>query len=186
MTRFVIESIKIGDGEVREEIIETTPEEDAFYAEVRNLISKLSDSEDVTVLVLRAHLIIEQLIIRITESLVRNPEHIRKANRLQFATRIIFLRSLAKPLIQSDNSFWKSIDLLNRLRNDLAHKLDLPSLEKDIDAFVAQAAPTLQLSNRPSFSRLSRINKLKRCLNGLCNFTSGMLAVTWQERSRGA
>lgn len=83
MAKFVIESVTLGDAEVRQEIVETTPEEDAFYAEVRGLISKLPESEDVTVLVLRAHLIMEQLIIKITEALVRNPEHIRRANRLQ-------------------------------------------------------------------------------------------------------
>ena len=50
-----VEKVGLGDAEVRQEVVETTPEEDAFYAEVRGLISKLPESEDVTVLVLRAH-----------------------------------------------------------------------------------------------------------------------------------
>ncbi|HVL08419.1 MAG TPA: hypothetical protein VM512_04595 [Burkholderiaceae bacterium] len=186
MAKFVIESVTIGDAEVREEIVETTPEEDAFYADIRGLIAKLQDSEDTTILVLRAHLVIEQLVIRITESLVKNPEHLRKANRLQFSTRLLFLRSLARPLLRDDDAYWKSIELLNGIRNDLAHKLDVPTLDRDIDAFIAKVSPILQLSVRPSFVRLTRINKLKRCLKGLCEFTSGMLAIIWQDRSHGA
>ncbi|RBP53586.1 hypothetical protein [Arenicella xantha] len=186
MTKFVIQSVNIGDEEVQEIIVDTTPQEDEFYADIRELIAKLPESEDVTIFVLRAHLVIEQLVIRMTESLVRNPQHIRKANRLQFSTRVLFLRSLVKPLIQSDDSFWGSINLLNGLRNDLAHKLDIPALEKDIDSFIELAASTLQMSSRPGFDSLVRIDKLKACLKGLCEFTSGVLAVTWQERQSGA
>ncbi|MGH9439733.1 MAG: hypothetical protein ACRD22_18100 [Terriglobia bacterium] len=186
MPRLLIESVDIADGNVREELVETTPEDDAFYADIRDLIAKLPDSDEVTILILRAHLVIEQLVIRITESLVRNPEHLQKATRLHFSTRLIFLRSLAKPLMHADASYWRSLESLNGMRNNLAHKLDAPSFESSVDTFIAETASILQLSFRPGFKGLHRTSKLKRCLEGLCKFTAGILAATWQERNHGA
>ena len=67
--------------------------------------------------VLRADLITEQLVIRATNALVKNPRPLSKATRLPFPTRVLFLRSLMPA--GGDGAFrWRSIDLLNESRND--------------------------------------------------------------------
>ena len=78
------------------------PEEEAYYAHIRGLLGKLPDGDDPLLLVLRAHLIVEQLVIQTTLGLVRNPDVLAKATRLNFSTRLLLLRSLLQPLIEAE------------------------------------------------------------------------------------
>lgn len=77
-------------------------------------------TDDVTLIVLRGHLLIEETLVELAQTLFPSPQRLPK--KLGFYNLACIVRA-ADPL-RSDNSCWDMILKLNELRNDLAHHLD--------------------------------------------------------------
>lgn len=111
---------------IKQKLDELFKEQDANWERYRNL---LPDSEEVELIVLKGHLIIEEMLYRLATKLAHNPEHLDAA-RLTFKQLCCVVRSqLFLPLMDTG---WDAIAVLNSLRNKLAHNLEPRDIDKHI------------------------------------------------------
>ena len=94
---------------------------------------------DLTLLVLKAHLLFEELLRDFLKKQLRHPETIQGA-RLSFAQVLKLAQALASTL-EPDDWRWKALVELNRLRNSLAHEFESESSEAIVERFVALVGP---------------------------------------------
>jgi hypothetical protein len=97
-------------------------------------------TEDPTYLVLKAHLLAEEVLYRFIESQAHRPEVLSEA-RLGFAQLIALCRSFHS-YSKEDWWGWAALKKLNSLRNILAHNLEPKDLRDrivDFSVFVADA-----------------------------------------------
>ena len=91
------------------------------------------DETDRVLVVLKGHLLVEELLREYIKARVTNHKYLDDA-RLTFHQCLCIARSLSN---NNDNSkLWKSIKLLNTLRNKLAHSLEPNDIDNKIDEFV--------------------------------------------------
>jgi hypothetical protein len=102
---------------------------------VKQLLGK---TDDLASLVLRGHLVLEELLFAAVEAHCQQPKHLTKA-RLRFPQLVLLLRALEKiPVLPEE--YWEALLELNALRNSLAHKLEPKDLESRISSFAARLA----------------------------------------------
>ena len=92
--------------------------------------SLLPKSADIELIILKGHLIIEDMLKALIISFCNYPAHINSA-RLSFSQAYHVARALQK--FPEDKFLWQAIALLNKLRNMLAHKLEPCDLEENIN-----------------------------------------------------
>lgn len=91
-------------------------------------------SSDITLVVLKGHLLIEENINVLIAKHCWLPENIKKAN-LQSEQKIKIAQALSH--FYAIPYFWQSITSLNSLRNELAHNLDSDKIRSKALSFVA-------------------------------------------------
>ena len=97
-----------------------------------------SHLEDLTLIVLRGHLLIEELLNEILESICDAPKYIENAN-LSFFQKIQLCRSFQRRNVKGvliDDDPWESLVVLNTLRNKLAHNLEPSGINERVDDFI--------------------------------------------------
>jgi hypothetical protein len=99
-------------------------------------LSQLSQTSDPTLLVLRSHLLLEEIIHAAIASAMRDPAHLP---RLQFAQSVAILKALSG--VHPADRTWHFLSRLGALRNHLSHSLETSALERDIDALIKIVAP---------------------------------------------
>lgn len=97
---------------------------DEQWERYRQLLPK---SEDVSLVVLKGHLIIEEMLYSIAEKYCANPKPLADA-RLSFAQLLHVVQALIK--LPLGETCWKAIGLLNSIRNSLIHNLEPKELEQ--------------------------------------------------------
>lgn len=101
----------------------------------------LKTSDDLVAVVLRGHLVFEEILFRVVQTHCLSPEHLGDA-KLRFFQLVALARSLEKvPAIPE--STWRALGELNSLRNALAHNLESASVEERVARFVRAARPNL-------------------------------------------
>jgi hypothetical protein len=126
----------------------------------------LRGADDLVAVVLRGHLVFEEILFRVVQTHCVAPEHLAGA-RLRFVQLIALARSLEKiPAIPETT--WQALAELNSLRNALAHSLEPASLEERVGRFVTTARP----GARPQGSDSS-----KEAVSGALHFLLGQLQV---------
>jgi hypothetical protein len=103
--------------------------------DLQNLLNQLP-SGDESLIVLKGHLIAEQLVRRYIEILSPNPTPVLELNRLSFATLVTIARSCSKANVGIQDLVWIPLGLLNTLRNWMAHDLDEKAHAKHIDRLI--------------------------------------------------
>jgi hypothetical protein len=81
----------------------------------------LSD-DDLLVIILRGHLIIEAELTDIYQRLLKNPAALESGGTLGFSLKLRLVRALAGDDALPDE-MWVALRELNKVRNELAHKL---------------------------------------------------------------
>jgi hypothetical protein len=94
---------------------------------------------DLTFLVLKAHLLFEELLRDFLKKQFRHPEVMQGA-RLSFAQVLKLAQALATTL-EPDDWRWKALIELNRLRNSMAHEFEAESSETLVARLVALVGP---------------------------------------------
>ena len=96
------------------------------------VMKHLPQDGELSLIVLKDHLLVEELLFILVQSAVKYPEAINSAN-LSFYN----LASIAKALFYEGRlgPVWDAIFELNTLRNTLAHNLEPPDLEKKLRRF---------------------------------------------------
>ena len=94
--------------------------------------SLIPDTDDISLIILKGHLIIEEVLYNLLQEHCVSPEYLDKSN-LKFSQLMWILRSLLRlPLLEP---VWGAISTINTLRNKLSHNLEPQDLEKYITEF---------------------------------------------------
>ena len=86
---------------------------------------------DLTLIVLKGHLLIEEQLIALVERNLKQPSAIKKfslANRYSLAKAMYYEKE--------NDSIWRSLKILNNLRNHLSHDLEANELERKAKEFL--------------------------------------------------
>jgi hypothetical protein len=148
---------------------------DAFFKENVESWRKLADehfpdTDDFTTVVLKAHLILEQYLTRLISRYCRVPKYLEAA-RLTFWQRIQLAKAFLFCPVPSE--IWRGLELLNSIRNDVAHNLSPGKLAGHIAQ--VRGLPMCAPSNKGDEQRLLKSDSgVIKCLFGFC---SGSLQV---------
>lgn len=87
----------------------------------------MPDTEDLSLIVLKGHLLVEEMLTELLEHILPFPQHIEALN-LRFSHKVSIVRAACKH--EENNKAWNLINTLNKTRNELIHNLEPPKLEK--------------------------------------------------------
>jgi hypothetical protein len=128
-------------------------------------------SNDVALVVLKGHLLLEESVNRLLASLLRQPEAIEGAN-----LRLHQKLCLIKALFPVDPDMMEAAEKLNTMRNRLAHHLDYPQIEAQVRDFLSlcEAPKDPDEPDDPGTEAEPIIRRLRRALAFLCGGFAGM------------
>jgi len=126
----------------------------------------LPDSDDLTLIVLKGHLLIEEEINSLLAQELKDSDSLFKA-RPSFSIKIAILRAVFGKKRASQLNI-NAIDKLNTLRNDMAHNLSSSKLDKKLEAFIN----SMEITDL-NFSDMQLHVKLKICIRKLSARTIG-------------
>ena len=92
---------------------------------LEHFIKQINDIDELAMVVLKGHLVIEQVLTRIISKYVHHSNYVPG---LTFDNRVRLARSMS--LDQADNSMWNLILAVNQLRNKVAHSLESKERQK--------------------------------------------------------
>ena len=98
-------------------------------------------TSDLTLIILKGHLLLEQMLTSIISHYCSSSDHIIKA-QLRFPQKISLVRALLSTPTSKDA--WETLALINTIRNDLSHNLEPPKLKEHLAAAKKLA---LQIEN---------------------------------------
>lgn len=87
----------------------------------------LFEIKDLDLLILKGHLLIEELMTKTIEKLVFHPKYLNKI-QLSYTNKIYISRSISWSHV--DNSTWHIIEKVNKLRNEVSHSLSSPKIHQ--------------------------------------------------------
>jgi hypothetical protein len=99
----------------------------------KRFLEKMPRTSDLTLLVLKGHLLIEELVNSTIDGLLPNPAALRAA-QLDCYQRIRLLMAMVPDLGFHDTL--EAFEKLNRIRNKFGHMLEPPQIEDRIKAFI--------------------------------------------------
>lgn len=104
------------------------------FGDFARLLEHLPDYHEPAILILlKGHLLIEELLRTYIEQSVPNPSAIRQDDLL-FAKCLMLCRAFTPP----DKNFWAfdAAEQLNSVRNEIAHELTSDKLQKKLETFI--------------------------------------------------
>lgn len=112
-----------------------TKDSHQYFQELKTHLPMVKDP---TVVILRGHLLIEDLLDRLIAANLKNTHAIQNA-RLTFFQKLC----MAQGIIGSSNKddMWKPIEALNRLRNTISHNLPDETMSKKLDPVLEAFFP---------------------------------------------
>ena len=137
-----------------------------FQARFRRLLPR---STDLTLIILKGHLLAEEIINELLFCLLKTPTALEKT-KLNFNTKLCFIRSLI-PKNSLCHAF-DAVEKLNTLRNKLAHHLEPVDLDNLINSFL-RTLEDPDPSLIEDYKKEPTHRRLKRCISGLCGMLSG-------------
>ena len=100
-------------------------------AKKNRFVEHIIGDDEITLLTLKGHLLVEEELDEIIRNKCRSPEHLGKVGFPFYAKA-----RLARALVGGDAPVWGCIDALNSLRNELAHKLQSQKLQGKLRNFI--------------------------------------------------
>lgn len=94
---------------------------------------KVLKTDDLTLLVLKGHLFIEEILGSIIKTIVTH-ENIVDTARLNFSQKAIMARAMCWD--QHNNEVWAYIASINSLRNEMAHSLDSDRVKTKLNGLI--------------------------------------------------
>ena len=98
---------------------------------------QLRNIDDVAQIVLKGHLVMEEVITESIQTFLLHKEFVEGA-RLQFHQKLQLCRAMS--VSDQKNSMWNLLAAINSLRNHLSHSLDLSERSKRIEALNSNFA----------------------------------------------
>ena len=125
----------------------------------------MPETDDVTLIVLKGHLLVENILFVLTESAFAHPQYLDSV-RLSFHQLANIVRAAVPQ--RSDDPAWQLIFKLNSLRNDLAHKLESDTRQSRITELInldLQVQPTPGMTyDKSGDSSLSEAERLRQTI----------------------
>jgi hypothetical protein len=141
----------------------------------------LPRSSDLTLVVLKGHLLMEEQVDGLISDLLPNPDALEQA-RPNLYIRLRLARALLSPGTLGE--LLDAAEKLNSLRNKLVHRLEPPEIAHHVDDFIRPLedpdAPIAEFESQPVARRL------KRCIALLCGSFSGFRQGYGAARARAA
>ncbi len=136
----------------------------------KRLFELLTSDDDLVTLVLRGHLVIEELLFSAIAAHCNDPEFLKKAN-LKFSQLIPLFRALEKLPVMNETD-WGVLNELNSLRNALAHNIEPANISVRTERLVLMILGTegVKILGNP----LSSKESLKQAL---CHFFGKLSAI---------
>jgi hypothetical protein len=136
----------------------------------------MPDTDDLALIVLKGHLLVEEMLVELSHLLLPNAAFLDEAN-LRFHQLAHIIRA-AEPTKPHDNS-WSLILALNSLRNELVHNLEPPKLEKRLQVLFAiagdvQAYGDIQI-DKSRDSELETDERLRQAVIDCMQFLRGLV-----------
>jgi hypothetical protein len=153
----------------------SSPDTFEFMARHEALFAKHLDGElDEQALILKAHLLLEELLRDFCTRSVSHPNHLRKA-RLSFNQTVQLARSLCTLSNPAFDWAWSVVEHLNKMRNLMAHELEpdqakFEECRKKIIAAVLSAATPSDIESNANLKEL----------RGSLSFSCGVMATVLQ------
>jgi hypothetical protein len=136
----------------------------ASEEQILRYMRMLAKVDDQTLVILKGHLLLEEIMNRIIEQSVSNPKFLRKLHG--FSLKLTMVRSLDFEYPESEA--WKLIKELNELRNALVHHLEPPELEGKVRTLIDHYFE-LGLFNRDAFDEgKETVNETLKLLISFC------------------
>ena len=102
-------------------------------SKLERIAKHLPPGEDLTLITLKGHLLVEELLEELIASHCKNPAALN--GDIGFAVKLKFARALTGA--EELSIAWTACQKLNSLRNALAHKLEHPEAQKRLASFLA-------------------------------------------------
>jgi hypothetical protein len=140
------------------------------YRDPTDRIGKqLDGTSDPTLLILRAHLLVEELLRDIVDRACQAPDELAPA-RLSFYQAYCLCRAIVG---KSDDRVWGFIARLNEVRNRMAHHLE----PGDLDELVGSVATTLRLKYPGARTPVDRVRFATYYACGFLQATGGSVRL---------
>lgn len=131
-------------------------------------------SQDLTLLILKGHLLLEEQLQLFLDSIVRTSRPLEEA-RLTFHQRYCIFLALSG--VNSRDPYWRFIEGTNRLRNKIAHCAEIPDFHKEIDKLLTLVAEEGFVDCSSPRERASRLRESFGLICGMLHgFTRGFTA----------
>jgi hypothetical protein len=129
-------------------------------------------SNDLALVVLKGHLLLEEHVNRLLALLVYKPEAIEAAN-LRFYQKLCLLRALAP---EGSHRVVDAAEKLNTLRNRLAHHLDYPQIEAQVRDFLSlcEEPEDPEGPGDPKREAMRLVRRLRTAITYVCGTFEGM------------
>jgi len=112
---------------------------DRHIAAFKRFITRLPHGKDVDLIILKAHLLIEEEVNAIIHARLKNPDVLLGEERLESVYRIRLAQSFFEP--EAQPWLWKVLLQLNTLRNRVAHSIN-PKGREDIIHDIIKTIPS--------------------------------------------
>lgn len=107
---------------------------DAFEDDLRRWSEKLPREDDYVLIVLKGHLMMEEVLTEIVASQLQQPDRLGEYS----GRALINLAHACEPAELDREEFWGALAALNSLRNDLVHDLEPDDLRNRVKGVVGQ------------------------------------------------
>lgn len=105
-------------------------------SKLERLATHLMPGEDLTLVVLKGHLLIEEMLDELIAAHCVNLQVIEQSQiNINFAVKLLFARALTGA--DELAVIWTACERLGSLRNTLAHKLEHPQTQKRLSSFLS-------------------------------------------------
>ena len=101
---------------------------------------------DISMIVLKGHLLVEQLLTSLLSHHCHYPGQLREA-RLRFPQKVALVKAIV--ILPFPDELWRFLELINHLRNDIAHKLE-PELKQHLGIVRAMTDQRIKIEGVPA------------------------------------
>jgi hypothetical protein len=147
----------------------------------------MPDTDDLSLIVLKGHLLVEEMLVELSGLLFPTPAFLEKANlRFQQLANVVRAAEPMKP----DDMCWNLIFALNTLRNELVHNLEPPKLEKRIqeilviDSVVQPFEDDGILYDKSRESELETAERLRQAIVSCTQFLHSIIFKHERQKKR--
>lgn len=161
---------------------------DIDEADLKRLTDHYPVGADMTLQVLKGHLILEETLRELLDALLTSPNSLKGEKGASFSCHqvICLAHALAPPPASKLAWLWSAAKHLNNLRNDLAHRLSPAGLENKVKVFIETVRKGDPDIDRNLNENSSSDREFAMCVATLCGLFSRIKQHVQAAKTVGA